>query len=48
MISIDYYRDKSREKQVLHNCKIDNSCPECQIEQDLPARNTSQIRNFLS
>lgn len=25
------YRDKSREKQVLHNCKIDNSCPECQI-----------------
>ncbi|MFZ5944437.1 MAG: adenosylcobalamin-dependent ribonucleoside-diphosphate reductase [Bacillota bacterium] len=25
------YRDQSREKQVLHNCKIDNSCPECQI-----------------
>lgn len=25
------YRDKSREKQVLHNCKIDNSCPECQL-----------------
>ncbi|MGI6224932.1 MAG: adenosylcobalamin-dependent ribonucleoside-diphosphate reductase [Peptococcales bacterium] len=25
------YRDKSRDRQVLHNCKIDNSCPECQI-----------------
>jgi len=25
------YRDRSREKQVLHNCKMDNSCPECQI-----------------
>ena len=25
------YRDRSRERQVLHNCKIDNNCPECQI-----------------
>jgi len=25
------YRDRSREKQVLHNCKIDSSCPECLI-----------------